>query len=681
MDSTHHTPHPAVEPYRGDAELARLLKAAGIDRDVAGVRELLRGVRAAPEDVDPGHFLSLFGRDLPEELAAQLAALKSLIEAPPPPQVGDIAARVAALRAELARMDLDGFVIPRADEFQGEYVPARSERLAWITGFTGSAGVAVVLRDRAAVFVDGRYTLQAEAQVSASLYERHHLTETFHGDWIAGIVKKGGRIGYDPWLHTVGWIDRMKAALGRAGADLVAVDTNPLDAIWHDRPSAPLGPVVAQALAQAGQSSADKRAEIAAELKRNGELAAVLTQPDGIAWLLNIRGGDVPNTPLPLSYALLTNDGDVDLFIDSRKLVPGLEVHLGNQVSVRKPEELRGALEAIGATGGKVRVDPVWTASWVFDRLTEAGARVVKERDPTVFRKAAKNTVEIAGTRAAHARDGVAVTRFLHWLSGAAAASTLTEIEASDRLFEFRKEQPLFRGTSFDSISGAGPNGAIVHYRAAPETNRVLEKDSVYLIDSGGQYLDGTTDITRTVAVGTPPADAKRHFTLVLKGHIALATLRFPKGTTGSQIDILARQFLWAQGLDYDHGTGHGVGSFLSVHEESARIAKAPNAVAMVPGMILSNEPGYYRAGEYGIRIENLVLVRPAADIPGGDHPMMAFETLTLAPIDRNLIEPSLLTEAEKAWLNAYHARVAEKVGPHLEADAAAWLATATAPI
>ncbi|HYC06019.1 MAG TPA: aminopeptidase P family protein [Azospirillaceae bacterium] len=671
--------------YRGDDHLARLLAEAGIERSVADMRGLLAGVAAAPAGVDPDRWMVLLGRPVTGELADQLRALKTHLAPKAPPEEGDHARRVSDLRAELRRRGLDGFVVPRGDEHQGEYVPLRAERLAWITGFTGSAGAAVVLLDRAAIFVDGRYTLQVRQQVDEAVYGIEHLIETFHGDWAARNLPRGAKLGFDPWMHTVSWVERMRAVLAPAGVELVAVPDNPIDAVWSDQPPAPLGPVVPHELRYAGKASSDKRAEIAAELKKRGENAAVLTQPDSIAWLLNIRGSDVPSTPLPLSFATITDEGEVDLFVDGRKLAPGIESHLGNQVAVRPAEELGAALDELGRAGRRVRVDPGTAAAWIFDRLGRAGAKVEREADPCMLPKAAKNSVELEGARASHRRDGAAMARFLSWLSVEAPKGKLTEIDASDRLLDIRRQGELFRDISFDSISGAGPNGAVVHYRATPKTNRTIENNSVYLIDSGGQYLDGTTDITRTVAVGTPPAEAKRHFTLVLKGHIALSRALFPKGTTGSQLDVLARQFLWQEGLDYDHGTGHGVGSFLSVHEGPARIAKMPNSVALLPGMILSNEPGFYKTGAYGIRIENLIAVRPAEEL--GNAPadpqitLYGFETLTLCPIDLALVEPDLLDAHERAWLNAYHARVRGALAPQLSGAEQEWLERATAAV
>jgi len=667
--------------YHGDQTLAALLRRAGIERTPAEARALVHGVLAAPVGHDPDAWLTLFGPDLPEDLRAQLRALKADLAHRLPSGEPDYAARLAALRGELKRRELDGFIVPRGDEHQGEYVPPRAQRLTWLTGFTGSAGMAVAARACAAVFVDGRYTLQVRAEVPGDLYEYRHLIDDPLADWAAASLPRGARLGYDPWLHTIGWVEKTRHALERVGIALVACPDNVVDAVWAEQPPSPLAPVVPHPPAFAGATSAEKRAELAQRLQRDGIGAAVLTQPDSIAWLLNIRGADVPCTPLPLSFAILADDGAVELFIDRRKLVPGLEEHLGNQVAVRPVEALGPALDDLGRIGKKVLADPATTAAWVFDRLHLAGARIDRDSDPCTLPKACKNPVELEGTRAAHRRDGVAMVRFLKWLSEAVPAGGVTEIAAAERLHGFRAAGEHFRGLSFETISGAGPNGAIVHYRVAPETDRRLEPGSLYLLDSGAQYLDGTTDVTRTIAIGEPTPEMRERFTLVLKGHIAVATARFPRGTSGSQLDTLARYPLWKAGLDYDHGTGHGVGSFLSVHEGPQRISKVPNAVALQPGMILSNEPGYYKAGAYGIRIENLIAVQPCAEQPEPERPMLSFETLTLVPIDLTLVEPAQLTNAELAWLNAYHQRVRTELTPLLDAESAAWLAAVTAPV
>ena len=668
--------------YQGDAALDALLRESGSSLDAEAVKGLLPGILAAPAGHDPAAWLRLVSPHMSPALAAQLAALRAEMAQRLPSQeaaAGACAARLAALRAELARRGVHGFLIPRADEHQGEYVPARACRLAWLTGFTGSAGLAAVLPEKAAIFVDGRYTLQAEAQVDGALYERRHLVESPPADWIATALQAGQVLAYDPWLHTLGEIERFRAAARKAGGSLQPVDGNPLDAVWTDQPPPPLAPVVPHDLRFAGQAAQEKRRALAADLAREGVDAAVLTAPDSIAWLLNIRGGDVPHTPLPLAFALLLGDGTVELFIDRRKLAPEVLPHLGNEVSVRDPAEFGAALARLGAQRRRVQVDPGTAAAWIFERLESAGTELRRAADPCLLPKACKNPVEIEGTRAAHRRDGAALARFLAWLAREAPKGKLSEIAASDRLEAFRREGENFRDLSFDTISGAGANGAIVHYRATPKTERRLEPGQLYLVDSGAQYLDGTTDVTRTVAIGTPTPEMRDRFTRVLKGHVALAICRFPQGTSGSQLDALARHALWQVGLDFDHGTGHGVGSYLGVHEGPQRISKLPNAQPLLPGMIVSDEPGYYKTGAYGIRIENLVVVTPAA-LAGAEREMLGFETLTLAPIDRALIEPTLLTAEETAWIDAYHASVRLEVGPLVDAKTRQWLDFATQP-
>ncbi|MBV8088187.1 MAG: aminopeptidase P family protein [Alphaproteobacteria bacterium] len=666
-------------------DLGRLLREAGSAYELPALDALIDGVLAAPAEVGTSWHV-LVADPMPAALAEALEARRAAKAKGYQNglAVGDFeclprAARLDRLRQELAAQSLDGFIVPRADEHQGEYVPPRGQRLAWLTGFTGSAGLAVVLRDRAAIFVDGRYTLQAAAQVDTRLFEIHHLIEEPASRWISGALTRGAVLGYDPWLHTPHEVDRFRSGAQKAGAELRAVAENPLDRVWLDRPAAPIAPVVPHPECFAGEGAQSKRAHLGRTLAEEGVGAAVLTMPESIAWLLNIRGGDVAHTPLPLSFAILRRDGSVTLFIDRRKLVPGLERHLGNEVTVMPPEALGPALDALAAEGARVQADPATAASWIFDRLEKAKAEIHRAADPCLLPKACKNATEIDGTRAAHCRDGAALTRFLSWLAREAPKDGITEIAASDRLEAIRREGEYFRDLSFPTISGAGSNGAIVHYRATPETEKQLEPGSLYLLDSGAQYLDGTTDVTRTVAIGEPTQEMRDRFTRVLKGHIALATARFPKGTTGTQLDAFARRALWQQGLDYDHGTGHGVGSYLGVHEGPQRISKAPNGQALLPGMIVSNEPGYYKTGAYGIRIENLVLVQRADG--SAERETLGFETLTLAPIDRNLIEPSLLDDDEIVWLDAYHERVRETLTPLLDAETARWLSAATEPI
>jgi Xaa-Pro aminopeptidase len=669
------------------SRLAILLKKARSPLDPDAVDALIAGVLAAPPEIGTS-WHALVAEPTPPELAVALDARKAALAASHHDGVSaedfarlSRAARLKLLREELAAEGLAGFIIPRADEHQGEYVPLCGQRLAWLTGFTGSAGMAVVLKNRAAVFVDGRYTLQAGAQVDAKAYEIRHLIEEPAAGWLAAAARKGEAIGYDPWLHTPQEVERLKAGVERAGATLRAVERNPLDAVWGGRPAAPLAPVFPQPDAFAGESAAEKRRRVGKALAENGAAAAVLTMPESIAWLLNIRGGDVPHTPLPLSFAILKADGAVTLFIDRRKLTPGLDRHLGNGVTVEAPDRLGAALDGLAKEGG-VQVDPASAASWVFDRLAGSSAQIVRAADPCMVPKACKNAVELDGTREAHRRDGAAVTRFLAWLARTAPVGDLKEIAASDRLEAFRKEGKYFRDLSFPTISGAGSNGAIVHYRASPETEKVLEPGTLYLLDSGAQYLDGTTDITRTIAIGKPSDEMRENFTRVLKGHIALARARFPKGTTGSQLDGFARRALWEVGLDYDHGTGHGVGSYLSVHEGPQRISKAANTQPLLPGMIVSNEPGYYKTGAYGIRIENLIVVQLEEELSKeAGRDILSFETITLAPIDRNLVVTERLDDDEKLWLDAYHARVRETIGPLVDLETKTWLDQATAPM
>ena len=589
------------------------------------------------------------------------------------------AAHLPLVRAELVRRGLDGFIVPHEDEFQNEYLPACNERLAWLTGFTGSAGAAVVLADKAAVFVDGRYTLQVRSQTDTALFEPNDFRAGAIATWIGANARSGARIGYDPWLHSIDSLDALRDALKPKAIELVPCKDNPIDLTWTGRPAAPMAPVVAHGESYSGEVSQTKRERLAAKLAEGMADAAVITSPASIAWLLNVRGADVPHTPLPLARAILYSSGAVDLFIEREKISPGLEAHLGNGCVIRPPSEFLPALAGFG--GKTVSADPASAPSMVFSALGEAKATVKRNADPCIAPRAVKNNAEIVGTRTAHARDGAALSRFLHWIAREGASGELTEIEAAEELEAFRRANGALKDVSFETISGAGSNGAIVHYRVTTKTNRAIEPGSLFLVDSGAQYLDGTTDVTRTIAIGEPSDEMRDRFTRVLKGHIALGSARFPEGTCGVHLDALARMALWQAGLDYDHGTGHGVGSYLGVHEGPQNISKALRNVPLEPGMIVSNEPGYYKTGAYGIRIENLVLVTPAEKIAGGDRPMMGFETLTLAPIDLGLVVPSLLTDAERAWLNAYHARVRAVIGPQLDGEAKAWLETATRPI
>ena len=589
-------------------------------------------------------------------------------------------ARVAALRTELARRGLTGFVVPRSDRHQNEYVPASEERLAWLTGFTGSAGAAIVLMERAVLFVDGRYTLQVREQVDTSLFTIEHLVETPPDRWIETNLTSADRLGYDPWLHTVESAERLAKACAAAGATLVAVEPDLIDAIWRDRPAPPLGAVTLHDLRFAGEGAEEKLARIRAELAKLRADALVVSDPHAVAWAFNIRGADVAHTPLPLAFAVVPQTGRPALFVDGRKLSNDVRDRLEGLADVREPADFVQALAALGQARKTVKLDQATAADALARLVITHGGKVARGACPIALMKAVKNQVEISGTRAAHIRDGAAVTRFLAWFDREAARGTLTEIDAVAALEGFRRDTGLLKDISFPTISGAGPDGAIVHYRVTSKTNRAIAPGELFLIDSGGQYQDGTTDITRTVAVGEPTAEMRERFTRVLKGHIAIARAVFPDGTTGAQLDSFARQFLWAQGLDFDHGTGHGVGSYLSVHEGPARISKL-GTTALRRGMILSNEPGYYKAGAYGIRIENLVLVVEAAAVPGAEKPLNAFETLTLAPIERRLIVANMLTPEETEWLDGYHARVAQTLSPLVDAETRAWLAAATRPL
>jgi len=588
--------------------------------------------------------------------------------------------RVAALRTELARRGLTGFIVPRSDRHQNEYVPASEQRLAWLTGFTGSAGVAIVLMQRALLFVDGRYTLQAREQVDTSLFAIEHLVDTPPDRWIEENLAIGDRLGYDPWLHTVEGAERLGKACAAAGVTLVAVEPDLIDAIWADRPAPPLGAVTVHDVRFAGEAAEDKLARIRAEVAKLRADALVVSDPHAVAWAFNIRGADVAHTPLPLAFAIVPQAGRPSLYVDGRKLSNDVRNRLEVLADVREPSDFVGALGALGRQKQTVRLDQATAADALARLITSHGGKVTRAPCPIALMKAVKNEVEIAGARAAQLRDGAAVTRFLAWFDREAPRGKLTEIEAVAALESFRRDTGLLKDISFPTIAGAGPDGAIVHYRVTTQSNRVVAPGELFLIDSGGQYEDGTTDITRTIAVGEPTAEMRDRFTRVLKGHIAIARAIFPEGTTGAQLDSLARQFLWSQGLDFDHGTGHGVGSYLSVHEGPARISKL-GTTALKAGMILSNEPGYYKTGAYGIRIENLVLVIGAAAVPGAEKPLYAFETLTLAPIDRRLIVAEMLTPDETAWLDGYHARVFEALSPLLDADSCAWLTAATRPV
>jgi Xaa-Pro aminopeptidase len=597
---------------------------------------------------------------------------------------GASAPRVAALRAELKGRGLDGFIVPRADRFQNEYVPPCDERLAWLTGFTGSSGAAIVLADSAVLFVDGRYQVQVREEVDAAVFSIEHLVELPPHAWIRTNLPAGAKLGYSPWQHTVEGAERLAKACGEAQGSLVAVDDNPVDVIWTDRPEPPLGAVVLHDLRYAGEDAAAKLARVQAEMPGQsadfGAATLMVSDPHAVSWLFNIRGSDVPHTPVVLAFATVPKAGRPTLFVDLRKLGNEVRSRLEEIADVRPNAAFERDLVTLGGEHRSLRLDPAICTEAISRCVVENGGTVMRGADPIAPMKAVKNAAEIEGAHAAQQRDAVAVTRFLAWFDRLAPRGELTEIDAVEALETFRRETGALKDISFPTISGAGPDGAIVHYRVTRRSNRRIAPGELFLIDSGGQYEDGTTDITRTIAVGPPTAEMRRNFTLVLKGHIAIARAVFPDGTTGAQLDSFARQFLWHDGLDFDHGTGHGVGSYLSVHEGPARISKLGGA-PLKRGMILSNEPGYYRAGAYGIRIENLILVTEAAPVSGAEKPLNAFTTLTLVPIDSRLIEPSMLTAGERAWFDAYHARVRETIAPLVDTAARAWLLAATIPL
>ena len=580
---------------------------------------------------------------------------------------------MSQLRAELAKLGLVGFIIPRADEQQNEYVPANAERLRWLTGFAGSAGLAVVLKDSAALFVDGRYTEQVKHEADPSVFEFRHVMEDPPTEWIARHLKAGDKLGYDPRLQTPDSAARYMAACEKAGAELATVDLNPIDAIWLDRPAAPLGAITPHKLRFAGEGATAKIARVRKAMGSSQGL--LVSDPHNLAWLFNIRGSDVSYTPLPLGWGYLPLEGRPIVFVDGRKLTPASRQTLSRHADVREPDALLKFVEDLGRQGARVAFDAATAPAYFTQAIDRAGGKAEIGADPITLMKAKKNAFELAGARAAHERDGVAMTNFLAWLAAEAPAGRLTEIDAVKALETFRRASPALKDLSFPTIAGAGPNSAIPHYRVSEQSNRKIER-GIFLIDSGAQYEDGTTDITRTIAVGRPSALMRDRFTRVLKGHIAVARAVFPLGTNGVQIDALARAPLWRAGLDFDHGTGHGIGSYLSVHEGPQRLAKS-GTTALAPGMIVSNEPGYYAAGGFGIRIENLLAVEARA-IAGGERPMLGFETLTVAPIDLSLVEPKLMDTGEIAWLDDYHARVRKVLSPRVDSATRGWLAKAT---
>ncbi len=669
-----------------DRNVDKLLRDGGARVDLVGAREIIRGLLATPVASDDAAMRALIAPNADPALMDGLRDLRDriadtfnddgLARRRTDPE------RVAAVRAELKRQNLNGFLVPKADEHQGEFIARHAERLQWLTGFSGSAGTAVVMTGKkAAVFVDGRYTLQVKKQVQSKLFESHHTVDTSLHDWLAQHLRTDQRLGFDPWLHTDADRNRLEQVCADAGAELIAVSENPVDAAWLGRPPAPLSPVVPHPTQYAGESNAKKRARIAKTLADKGLDAAVITAPDSVAWLLNIRGRDIPCTPVSLGFAIIRADGGVEWFNDPRKLTEGVERHLGDEVIVLEPDALISELTHMGTRGLKVGALLAQTPAKITSTLRDAGAEVVDISDPIALPKAQKNTVERKGIQTAHRRDGIALAQFLAWLDREGPKGKLSEWDVGEKIDALRTSLDLHRGHSFETIAGFGANGAIVHYRAPAKNSATLKKGSLLLVDSGGQFLDGTTDVTRTVTIGKPTAEMRDRYTRVLKGHIALSRAVFPEGTSGTQLDVLARKPLWEVGLDYEHGTGHGVGAYLGVHEGPQRISKFPSTVALRPGMVISNEPGYYKTRGFGIRIENLVMVREVKPPKGAERRLLGFETLTCAPYDLRLIDPKLMTRAEVSWVNDYHAWVKKTLSGHLDKATAKWLATATKPI
>ncbi len=591
--------------------------------------------------------------------------------------MNSIEQRLRSVRKEMKADNLDAFLVPRADEYLGEYVPEHNERLHWISGFSGSAGFVVILADSAAIFVDGRYTIQVQQQVPGDLYEFHHLIEDPPLGWIGRTLKKNARVGIDSRLHPYAFFKTASDTLSALGLELVEVRKNPLDQHWTNRPTPEPELVLQLSEEFTGEHSADKRERIGAIIEADGADATLVTQLDSIAWLLNIRGADIPRLPVLLGFAILYKNGEMILFTDPRKISNDLYQHVGEGVTIQDESKIIDALVNLGNGKLKILTDENTTNAFSVLRCLENGCSIIPAPDPVLIPKAQKNSIEINGMRKCHIRDGSALSRYLCWLENEVQAGNLyDEGELAERLESFRRELSDIHDLSFDTISATGANGALCHYNHLNGKPAMLEMNSLYLVDSGGQYLDGTTDVTRTVVIGQPSDEHRQMFTLVLKGHIALATAVFPKGTSGVQLDVLARQFLWHEGLDYDHGTGHGVGVFLCVHEGPQRISKQPSPNAqLLPGMVLSNEPGYYKENCYGIRCENLMIVTERKD------GMLTFETITFVPFDLRLVDKAMLTQSETDWINQYHLDVYKKLLPLLDGTELQWLKKSTIAI
>ena len=668
---------------KNNIKLSELLADVKSSFSLEDVKDLIEGQISAPRPLDRSTWMNLVVEEPSESLKKSLTTFEEQCRVETEKNSRgslNLKERLTALRKQLSDQNLDGFLVPLADEHQSEFPPLKAQRLAWLTGFTGSSGLAIVLRDRAAIFVDGRYTLQVRRQVDQKLLEIKHIVNDPPATWLKRNATKKTKIGYDPWLHTVDGLNKITAQCGPAGVKFTAVEMNPIDRVWKNQPVAPLAPVFIHPASLAGRSARDKIKSVAETLSKNGATAGILTAPDSIAWLLNIRGGDLPFTPVALGFAILFSSSNVQLFMDSQKILKKTKVFLEDNAYLRQPEEFQAALQELGKTKSVVQFSFSNGPCWIMEQLQKSGVKILNVEDPCILPKACKNSVELQGMRNAHIRDGVALCKFFSWLSKNSLSGDINEASAAEVLFKYRSAGAFFRGLSFETISGFGENGAVVHYRVTPETNKRLEPGSLYLVDSGAQYSDGTTDVTRTLAIGKPSLEMQDRFTRVLKGHIAIATASFPSGTTGGQLDALARRPLWDVGLDFDHGTGHGVGSYLGVHEGPQRISKQMSNVPLRPGMVVSNEPGYYKEGAFGIRIENLEIVRFSVlqEKVFDNHQMLCFEALTLAPIDTNLINTKIMTQHEIDWLNHYHERVRKTISPLLDNGTAAWLESVT---
>lgn len=660
-----------------DELVERLTRLATFSRDPQDVAARLQRLIETPANRWRKDWIAALFPGISETDARTLVALVDSAGAQKPH--GFVPGRLEALRRKLTDLSLDGFIVPQADEHLGEYIPARNQRLAWLTGFTGSAGMAVITRDKAWLFIDGRYMEQAKIEVDPTYIEARHFQKPPKWQFLAEALEPGAALGYDPRLHAVAELESIHKDLSKSRIELTPVAENPIDALWTDRPAPAFSPIVERPVELAGKSMRDKLERVVVALQAEKIDALVLGQLDAIAWLYNLRGGDLANTPVAESFSIVFADGRAELFVEKEKLTPEAGKHLGGHVSVRPVSELEEALVDVGHRGLTIGLDPATSTGWMKTTLAAAGATVRPIQDPTLLERVRKNTGEIQSLKDAMVRDGACVVQFLRWFYSLPANALPDELELVDALARFRGKDPYYRGPSFPSIVGIGPNGAIVHYHPKPDTNRRLEPGVLVLIDSGGQFLTGTTDITRTLIHSQPSAAQRKVYTAVLKGHIALATTRFPKGTVGTQLDAIARSPLWQIGMNYDHGTGHGIGAFLGVHEGPVRIAPGAN-VPLEPNMLLSNEPGAYLPGQFGIRLENSVIVVNAGDGEAGEA-FLAFETLSLAPFDRQLIDAELLSAPERAWLNEYHARVLAAVGPHISGSDADWLERATRPL